>query len=659
MSTVASMKAVYRYVTLVCLAGALLLALVFVRTPSWDIFSSLYFWAFAASVLAAELVPIKLPGRREAVTFTVSGPFTFALLLTLGFPAAVLAIAIASTVDDVLRRKVYWKILFNVSQYAISLGAASVVLFTLTELPSPQDTQFVATDLPGILAAAMTFFAVNVAVVGTGVALAEGVPVLQSLRENLWVQATHQPALLALAPVVVATANYSLWLTPFLLIPMVVVYRSMAMAVRHFDLAETLRSLHGATRMSHATATLNDFVKALLENTCEMFKAEMAMVTMFPTEIDPSYRRSTYRQGGEFTFNDAATMNPTRGVWARAASEDKAILVSSPIENESLRTYYESMNVKDAMVAPLRAEGKIVGVMHVCNREGSATFNEASLRLFEMLANHASVSIQNAYLVSQLEESLVHLTEMNQLKDDFVASVSHELRTPLTSIQGYVKTLLRKDADFKPEDVRSFLETIDRQSHRLHRLIEDLLSVSRIESEGAEVAVEDISIERLITDIRDELRSRLEDRTLDVRIEPDLPPVETDTGKVHQVVANLIDNAIKYSASGSSITVEARREGSGTLISVNDEGIGIPAEQQDRIFERFYQVDQSSTRRVGGAGLGLYICRRLAEAIGGRLWLERSGADGSVFCLWLPDTPPTMSNLTDLDKEIARLTNLS
>jgi signal transduction histidine kinase len=317
------------------------------------------------------------------------------------------------------------------------------------------------------------------------------------------------------------------------------------------------------------------------------------------------------------------------------------------------------MNVKDAMVAPLRAEGKIVGVMHVCNREGSATFNEASLRLFEMLANHASVSIQNAYLVSQLEESLVHLTEMNQLKDDFVASVSHELRTPLTSIQGYVKTLLRKDADFKPEDVRSFLETIDRQSHRLHRLIEDLLSVSRIESEGAEVAVEDISIERLITDIRDELRSRLEDRTLDVRIEPDLPPVETDTGKVHQVVANLIDNAIKYSASGSSITVEARREGSGTLISVNDEGIGIPAEQQDRIFERFYQVDQSSTRRVGGAGLGLYICRRLAEAIGGRLWLERSGADGSVFCLWLPDTPPTMSNLTDLDKEIARLTNLS
>jgi signal transduction histidine kinase len=248
---------------------------------------------------------------------------------------------------------------------------------------------------------------------------------------------------------------------------------------------------------------------------------------------------------------------------------------------------------------------------------------------------------------------------MNQLKDDFVASVSHELRTPLTSIQGYVKTLLRKDADFKPEDVRSFLETIDRQSHRLHRLIEDLLSVSRIESEGAEVAVEDISIERLITDIRDELRSRLEDRTLDVRIEPDLPLVETDTGTVHQVVANLIDTAIKYSAPGSSITVKARREGSGTLISVNDEGIGIPAEQQDRIFERFYQVDQSSTRRVGGAGLGLYICRRLAEAIGGRLWLESSGADGSVFCLWLPDTPPTMSNLTELDKEIARLTNLS
>ncbi len=105
----------------------------------------------------------------------------------------------------------------------------------------------------------------------------------------------------------------------------------------------------------------------------------------------------------------------------------------------------------------------------------------------------------------------------------------------------------------------------------------------------------------------------------------------------YRILSNLIDNAFKYTPEGSLVAITARAEGAGIRISVADQGEGIPVELRDRIFERFFQVDQSRTREVGGAGLGLYICRRLAEALRGRLWLERSGANGSMFTLWIPN----------------------
>jgi signal transduction histidine kinase len=125
-----------------------------------------------------------------------------------------------------------------------------------------------------------------------------------------------------------------------------------------------------------------------------------------------------------------------------------------------------------------------------------------------------------------------------------------------------------------------------------------------------------------------------------VEIAEGTPVVFSDEGKIFQILSNFVDNAAKYSPPGTSIRVETRIEGEGVTVAVRDSGEGIPLEEQDRIFERFYQVDQSSTRKVGGTGLGLYICRRLAEALHGRVWLETSTGAGSVFALWVPTAPP-------------------
>jgi signal transduction histidine kinase len=368
-----------------------------------------------------------------------------------------------------------------------------------------------------------------------------------------------------------------------------------------------------------------------------MFRAEIAEILLFPVTKGGTATRTTLGPGEHVELMVPEQIHPHEGVWARVASEREALLLAHPIKNERLREFFEKRSINDAMVAPLQGKSGVFGTMLVGNRMGTvSTFDREDLHLFETLANHASVSLENARLVARLEESLAHLTEMNQLKDDFVSSVSHELRTPLTSIQGYVKTLLRPDVEFLPEQKTQFLETINRQSERLRQLIEDLLVVARLESKREAPVVTTMSLRHLALQVIDELRSRGSSHTLHLRLGEDLPPIRTDSGKVHQIISNLVDNAIKYTPERTRITIAGRLSRDGIIVSVEDEGPGISVDKQGQIFDRFFQVDQSSTRSVGGTGLGLYICRKLADSIGAQVWLERSDPSGSVFSVSLP-----------------------
>ena len=265
----------------------------------------------------------------------------------------------------------------------------------------------------------------------------------------------------------------------------------------------------------------------------------------------------------------------------------------------------------------------------------------------------ATASLENSRLVSRLEEALETEKELSRMKDDFVAVVSHELRTPLTSIQGYIKTLLQLGPDLGEEQRRSFLEASDRQSGRLRRLIEQLLAVARLESQVEPLTLSYSSVDQVAQRVVDELRVSAHGHTFDLRFPAGLPLINTDEEKVHQVLSNLVENALKYSPPDTRIAVRAEERDGGILIRVEDEGRGIPREAHDRIFDRFYQVDSSATRSVGGTGLGLYICRKTAETLGGRLRLERSGPEGTVFSFWLPERP---GNSGSASEEPGRLT---
>ena len=229
------------------------------------------------------------------------------------------------------------------------------------------------------------------------------------------------------------------------------------------------------------------------------------------------------------------------------------------------------------------------------------------------------------------------LKNLERMRQDFVANVSHELRTPLTTIKGYVETLLegawREGVGFR------FLQVIQRHTDRLTKIVEDLLTLSRIESKGFQLKTEKVSVIELIEDAFEFVGQGAKRKGISIsRCEiPANLSVQGDRDYLGQVLINLLDNAIKYTPEGGAIEVSAvEREGQQILLLVKDNGIGIPREDLSRIFERFYRVDKGRSQEMGGTGLGLSIVKHIVQANGGRVWAESQPGKGSTFYFTLP-----------------------
>jgi two-component system phosphate regulon sensor histidine kinase PhoR len=239
---------------------------------------------------------------------------------------------------------------------------------------------------------------------------------------------------------------------------------------------------------------------------------------------------------------------------------------------------------------------------------------------------------------------VTELERLESIRRDFVANVSHELKTPVATIKGFVETLLDGAID-EPADNRRFLEIVGRQSDRLAAIIEDLLALSRIEqSEGAgSLPREPVAVASLLAAARSSCLPRATERGMAIELDcPDELVAEVNAALLEQAVLNLIDNAIKYSGTEKPIHVQATAEaipgqaGLSLVISIRDEGNGIPAEHLPRLFERFYRVDKGRSRQVGGTGLGLSIVKHIVQAHGGTIAVVSERGQGSTFTMKLP-----------------------
>jgi two-component system phosphate regulon sensor histidine kinase PhoR len=232
---------------------------------------------------------------------------------------------------------------------------------------------------------------------------------------------------------------------------------------------------------------------------------------------------------------------------------------------------------------------------------------------------------------------ITRLKELERIRQDFVANVSHELRTPLTTIKGYAETLL--EGALKEEVAFQFVQVIKRHTDRLAKIVEDLLTLSKIESREFQLAIEPCSLSDLISEVLDVVKEPAKKKRISLSYDRLASPlfVLGDRHYLEQVFVNLLDNAIKYGREGGRITISTLEKSPTEIeISVQDDGIGIPKEDLPRIFERFYRVDKGRSQELGGTGLGLSIVKHIVQGHGGRLWVESQLGQGSIFYFTLP-----------------------
>jgi two-component system phosphate regulon sensor histidine kinase PhoR len=231
---------------------------------------------------------------------------------------------------------------------------------------------------------------------------------------------------------------------------------------------------------------------------------------------------------------------------------------------------------------------------------------------------------------------LTRLKQLESARKEFVANVSHELRTPLSLIKGYCETLLDGAKD-QPEVASRFLLTIDRNAERLKLLIEDLLTVSELESGRVTLNLQPVSLRGSVEKVLGDYQKKATLRS--IRLENRVPEltVRADSGRLEQVMGNLVDNSIKYGRESGYVSVEARDiEGGMVEICVRDDGPGIPPESLERVFERFYRVDKARSREQGGTGLGLSIVKHIVQSHQGRVWAKSEAGKGAAFFFTLP-----------------------
>ena len=231
---------------------------------------------------------------------------------------------------------------------------------------------------------------------------------------------------------------------------------------------------------------------------------------------------------------------------------------------------------------------------------------------------------------------LTPMKRIDSMRRAFVANVSHELRTPLASIKAMAETIVLRGRK-NPESVKEFAEKITAEADRLTALSDDLLDLAKIEAGRRPIRAEDFALSEATARMASDLRPKAEEKAVELLVEvlEDLR-VSADREAVHQILANLVDNAVKYTSPSGRICISASNEGEWVSIKVSDTGIGIPASDLPRIFERFYRVDKARSRSGGGTGLGLSIVKHLVEAHGGKVTVESSPGAGSVFTFTLP-----------------------
>ncbi len=351
---------------------------------------------------------------------------------------------------------------------------------------------------------------------------------------------------------------------------------------------------------------------------------------------------------GRFRDPDGSEWIYVSQMLMRRGVQGPAVTVAAPVPRPSLQQVFQAFGntfftplLRAAAVALLAA----LALSVLISRSVARPLQEIS-RVARRLADgdtsqRAPVSgpPEVRAMAESFNDMAAKVAATQQAQRDFLANVSHDLRTPLTSIQGFSQAIVDGVAS-DPESARRAAQIIHDETGRLHRMVESLLDLARLEAGSVTLERRPVQIDAIVRRVADSMAVRAKEQGVTLRTElpGELPPVSGDGDRLAQVFTNLIDNALGYTPLGGSVTLRAQRADGGLAVAVQDTGVGIPPDELSRIFERFYQVDKSRQRSAArrGTGLGLAIAREIIEAHGGKISATSTPGEGTTFTVWLP-----------------------
>jgi PAS domain S-box-containing protein len=397
---------------------------------------------------------------------------------------------------------------------------------------------------------------------------------------------------------------------------------------RHFsDAQQRLRELSSLVQVSASLNEAPDLAAVLdvvLGSTCDLLESGRGALALVDERGVALNVVATRGQPQDFAqrLNQAALCLPAD--LARGPHLRSSILVAPKVG--------QAQPGGTVICIALTLAGQVIGLIEV----EQSSLDAAQQRLLTAVADLAAAAIDKAQLYQDTVRAYEELRELDRLKDEFVQNVSHELRTPLTFVKGYVEYLLEGYAGELNQGQRQALEIVLDRSDAIVRLVNDIVSLKQAELQ--EMDLQPVALELIAAACVE--GSKMAAEQIGVRthleISPGLPLVHGDPKRLGQVFDNLLGNAIKFSPNGGEVSVRLGLAGDAVQAEVSDQGIGMPAERLDQIWQRFYQIDSASTRRFAGAGLGLAIVKRIIEAHDGRIWVESELGKGSAFYFTLP-----------------------
>jgi signal transduction histidine kinase len=290
--------------------------------------------------------------------------------------------------------------------------------------------------------------------------------------------------------------------------------------------------------------------------------------------------------------------------------------------------------VRTLIGVPLRIKDRVTGVLEAVNKH-EGIYDETDLQILTNVASLAAVAIQNARQVQALNRAYEELGKVEKLKSDFIAIASHELRTPLGLILGNAALLL----DHTDEEGGEYAEAVLSSAERMRMLVEEMTNMNMLQMASAEVMMTLRSLGEIVQAARDEVIDlvRAKGQQLELSVPEERIRAMVDGPKLTMAIAHLLNNAIRFTENDGRIELGLETHGREAWIRVRDDGAGIPVDELETVFDLFYQVEDHLTRRHGGLGLGLAIVKAIAEAHGGRIWVESEGIDkGATFTLAVP-----------------------